>query len=216
MDTQALDNQSVTSWERNYRLLHHLCRSYMARAKSYGLNVEYDDLFQEAALAYTLAQRTYDPRRNFKFTTYMGRAAVNRLGRYLAQELDRRRHQMELGAPAEDETQLEQLEALGAQEVDDVAEYIDRDMHRKAMYERLSPMARKVLEILEDPPEEIRSELVAHQEKAKLARAQGRNARSYSDVTFAFLAKHILPMWGNMSRVTIYSIRNELIRYGQI
>lgn len=203
------DVQDQTSWENCYRLLHQFCHEYMKKAQRSGLNVDYDDLFQEASLAYLNAKQTFDPTRGFRFITYMGTCACNQLGRFLGGEFNRRRHQVSL-APETDETQEEQLERMGASECDSIEEDIDFEKLRHRIRLRLSPPARRVLDILESPPPEIVEELRATQAKARIARAQGRAVKSHKAVNFAFLARHILPITHNMSRAKIYQIRTEL------
>lgn len=64
----------------NVRLIKKIANSF-----SYTTNVEYDDLFQEASLAYLEALKTYDPTRG-KITTHMWTCIHNHLKNYIEEE----------------------------------------------------------------------------------------------------------------------------------
>jgi RNA polymerase sigma factor (sigma-70 family) len=206
-------SEDQTSFEGNYKLLHKLCHSYVKKAKMAGLVLDYDDLYQEACLTWVKAQKSFDPSKNFRFTTYMGVAVAHRLAGSLHKAFEDRRVLVKQVRNSEDDPSQESwLESVSLDVGAELSpeDKIEQEEFRQVFYDRLSPEARMVLSIIEDTPKEIQDELVAMQEKSKYGRSLGVNSKAPTDVSFSFVARHVMPVYKHMSVLKISEIRAEI------
>ena len=65
------------SFKDNVGLVHNQAKQGFKWAQGAGLALDYDDMFQEASLAFVLAAETYDPESGFKFSAYYTKAAFS-------------------------------------------------------------------------------------------------------------------------------------------
>ncbi|MFK3741019.1 sigma factor [Massilia sp. TN1-12] len=63
------------SFKENIGLVHFHAKRGFARAQQAGVPLSYDDMFQEASLAFVMATRGFDPEAGVKFSAYYTRAA---------------------------------------------------------------------------------------------------------------------------------------------
>jgi RNA polymerase sigma factor (sigma-70 family) len=67
-------NESL-DYQANIGLVHFHAKRGFARAQQAGVPLTYEDMFQEASLAFVLSQRGFDPEAGVKFSAYFTRAA---------------------------------------------------------------------------------------------------------------------------------------------
>jgi len=70
------------NWKDYERFVAQLSWKSYRRARTVGLLMEFDDIFQEAAMAYVRATRTFKPELGYKFITYLGVAVTTALGNH--------------------------------------------------------------------------------------------------------------------------------------
>jgi len=63
------------SFKENIGLVHFHAKRGFARAQQAGVPLSYDDMFQEASMAFVMAARGFDPEAGVKFSAYYTRAA---------------------------------------------------------------------------------------------------------------------------------------------
>lgn len=173
--------------------------------------MEYEDVFQEASLAFAMALKTYDESKGITFSAYMGRAVVNNLGHW-ARKLTQERAEIGMYINSElversadelaDETPTPEEERITAASV-------------QTLLSQFRPLTREILKELIDPSEEFKAAhegLRAHREHAiKL----GVRTWSIPDhITFSSLVK-ILRLSENEKRAVkdeIYEVLKVRVR----
>ena len=87
----------------NIGLVHLVTRKCYGWAQALGVPMDYEDVFQEASMAFVTAARSYDPTVGTKFSAYFSRAAFNQVRKAIGQMT---------GVKQLDEAQRENLRAL--------------------------------------------------------------------------------------------------------
>jgi DNA-directed RNA polymerase sigma subunit (sigma70/sigma32) len=74
----------MISFKENVGLVHRQAKFGLAWASQAGVSMNYDDMFQEASVAFVLATNGYDPTLDLKFSTYYTKVAFSQIRRTLA------------------------------------------------------------------------------------------------------------------------------------
>lgn len=136
-------------YEKLARLVAHRVKRLAPQAP-----VSVDDLVQEAWLTFARVCERYDPARGFQFSTYFGRAVWYDL----LKTIGRRPSTVSLDEAAQDGRPL--LDALASPGADPLRRLEEKEL-AEHMLARLSPDARRVLELTLAPPPAIEREFQA-------------------------------------------------------
>lgn len=71
-----------TAFEDHQGLLHNFTKQSFGILGEFKIPIDYEDVFQEACIAYTKARDGYKPELGFTFSAYMGRAVTTHLTRF--------------------------------------------------------------------------------------------------------------------------------------
>jgi DNA-directed RNA polymerase specialized sigma24 family protein len=189
--------------EANVKLIHFAARRAQTRLLQAGYNAEYDDVFQDTAILWMECERKFDPEKGFQFSTYFMRA----VDLTLFKRHNRRNNQFERGFESLDK-EGENAPALQAIDVALGAEnqmILDETVGEIAR--RLSPLTRRIFELLLNPPKIILDNLTALTHKGEYARSIGVDKRGYSDLTVLSLCQ-VLKVDNDQRR----KIRKEIMR----
>lgn len=202
------------SWEGCVDFLHTLCNKAMQRVKQWRLPLEYDDLFQEASIAFVDAKRAFNPDRGTKFITYVGCAVSNRLNKVVSESIASKTSMMTISLDdqvAEDHSMHEQIadNSPTAEDILTVEQTIQKALTK------LSPLSRKVIEWVESPPQELRDEFRAYQERCRLERERFGSRGAPRELDTTFIVAHFLPSIMNLSRAKRDGIHSELKRFAE-
>lgn len=66
-------------YKENIGLIHLITRKCLGWVMALGVQLDYEDVFQEVSLAFVTASRQYDPSTGIKFSAYLTRAAYNQI-----------------------------------------------------------------------------------------------------------------------------------------
>lgn len=180
------DNASPAFRYEDYRkLCATLARRAQSRLASRGMNFELEDLCQEAAIVFMRVAEPgrFKPDLGVKFSTYLGRAIMNELA---PNRIGRNRCTFGHVALDDDgsEENLPLAERVGSDD-EDPARIVEQASEASQRLQRLSPDARRVAKLLDEPPIEMVSELRRLKAMRELCRAGGFSAPVVKlDVTF--------------------------------
>jgi RNA polymerase sigma factor (sigma-70 family) len=194
-------------YQKNKGLVCKVARKVHRRALAMNAGLEYEDLEQEAALVMMRAYDKFDPNLGFQFSTYFFRAAYNELGRCLK--------------PFENDINVLGLSSMQAAVGDD-GESIDMESmidggHAspeqlmegsdliKSIQKKLSPLARMILDLMIDPPDEVEKEWQS-------LRAAG--LETWTNMTKNYLSSYVEKLTG-ASNIEIRMAMSEIDRVGK-
>jgi DNA-directed RNA polymerase specialized sigma24 family protein len=130
-----------TRLESHLGLIHKLCFKVHKRTAAMGLSLDYEDLFQEACIAWMNAAKKFDPDAGFYFSTYLGRSVLNRLNGVVESTI---KTEIKCGGASLDDPISEDgsklADVVPDDSVDLLGSVMEWDARRKVMG-RLSPMA---------------------------------------------------------------------------
>ena len=179
-------------FEDYQRFAHLLARRVFPRVKARGLPMDYEDVYQEIAVTFCQARDKFDPSRGVKFTDYFGRAAMLNMNRTISgltndETIDGNNH-ISLDWAIEDGSDLHEIiEDVNGQTPEEI---VMGGGHRDFVLGRLSPLTRRVCEIVESPSEIVVGQWQAIRVKATLGRSEDQRSRAApTSVTVAFVMK---------------------------
>lgn len=76
-----------TDFEQHQPLIHKFARKGYGRLIQANVNIDYQDVYQEMCLTFTLAAKKYDPARGISFSAYFGRAIWHQFNRFAEREI---------------------------------------------------------------------------------------------------------------------------------
>lgn len=126
-----------TDYEQHAPLIHKFARKGYGRLVQANVNIDYEDVYQEMCLTFTLALNKYDPARGISFSAYFGRAIWHQFNRFAEREIQ------------------EKLEICSAS-IDDMAHTVDSDNNSMDIYEAIAsgkPSPEEVLIAKQDAVE---------------------------------------------------------------
>lgn len=181
----------------------------LTRLHALGIHsMEYEDVFQEMSLYFTIALKTFDPSKGFVFSTYLVTVMQRRFQRVIEALVEERANI----------SSVEELEARTSSEEDfSLYEYIatseplieDSVSHKQEMMakiNKLSDRTKVVLMELTNPSAELEEEFNAKSAHILFGREMGiARGRLASDIDFAFVCEHY-----GIRRDARKQVRNEL------
>lgn len=168
----------------NLKLVHYAARRVHNRILSSGLRAEYDDVFQDTAMVWLDCEEKFDKEKGYKFSTYFVSAA--NFSVFSSYQKKNNRFQSTLTHFGEGEGEVEFDPAdmsVTAEEELCVKEWIAESSLE------LSPLAKRMLAILTNPPVEILDSLEAMKAKAEYARERGSERRACKELNLTSLCK---------------------------
>lgn len=136
-----------------------LSRRAQRRLEGAGISVEFDDIMQEATVAFIKAKQGFDPQNGAKFSTYLWTSITNNLNRFCDQMRDLYRGSVSLDAPSSDSKDAPSLmDVLVDINAIDPQEALMRNETAVETLAQFSPDTRRVLTYLITQPESLMQE----------------------------------------------------------
>ncbi|WP_323016355.1 sigma factor [Castellaniella sp.] len=202
--TRANPRGYDTSFEAQNALMMMLSRRVHSRVRQSGAFILFEDIYQEACLAYTNALRTYDPSRGITFSAYLGRAVMNEANRYVKKRIEERTVHKVVAfceLQSDDNFSPEELIPDASFNVEDLSV---RSAEIRERIDRLSLESKLIVRELLSPTRKV---LAAHRRyvRAAVAKAAEKNARAPSTaLTVRMIGKHL-----GFSRPQMHAIARE-------
>lgn len=229
-----MEQRPTISFEENIGLVHFQAKRGYAWAQGAGLALDYDDIFQEASVAFLLAAEGFDPERGIKFSAYYTTAAFSRFQKAIGvmtgvknlnptqrEEIANRKEENARRAAAA-EAPLENMNyglspmafshiSLGSEEdgslnfedalVSDAGtpeQIFELKQDWEVATSNLGPLARLMLEWLEDTPDELARDFEAQSAHSDFRMACGlRPLRgSREGVSINNIGRFLQRVWG--------------------
>ncbi|KAA5604348.1 hypothetical protein F1188_15920 [Roseospira marina] len=167
--------------------------------------VESADIRQEIWIAWTRARDSYDPTSKVPFGAYFWRGAMRHMNQWCRQmeQTDVKIFGLSLDDQLTDDASLH--EVVEDTSVVSAEENVRLSERRSRVLAKLSPLARRFLELLESPPPELYAEIQALQDRMAWARerkVRGGRGSTTTRVTTAFVAD-VMGL-DRMTRRTVY------------
>lgn len=148
------------------RLCHKIAHKETNRLNAQGVRAEYEDVYQDVCLTWIKAAEKFEPDRGFRFSTYLTTAAQNNLRRSWKNRV------VEPKSVSFDHPASEHGRTL-AETLPDDQDTADIGVEQRQLAEEklsmLSPLTRRIVEIIYDPPEIIRQEVRAFKARQRHA-----------------------------------------------
>lgn len=211
-DSKALQAIEGTLFEQNKGLLHKFTKMGFGRLQGAGVEIEYEDVFQEMTVSFIKAHRTFDSSKGFSFSAYFGRSCMNNFNKWAANLC---REQRELGLIRATDMNFGEFEDKG-----DVLDYFYEDGEQQSPEDMmiaieevrqrvgsLSLDAKRMVLHLIAPTQSMRDVFDEEVADAHEMRAQGHNVKISRDHNFSFIGRDLGMTPGRVSEV-----RKELSR----
>jgi hypothetical protein len=173
-------NQDPLSIEASKRLVGILTFKVCRRMKAAGARlVEREEVEQELWVAWATARESYDPTHGVPFAPYFYRGALNHINRWFKKQTEKDLRLVGLSlddCTSEDEDDAGLHEVIADETVIPADDVLLEKERRERVLKRLSPLARRYLELLDNPPPALCKEIDALKARAEFCRKQGRYA----------------------------------------
>lgn len=195
-------SQQTPEWRDYEKFVAQMSWKSFHRYKLVGRHLDFDDIHQEAALAFVRATRTFDPSRGYKFITYCGAAVATALANY-KKRLDRQLVGSTVSLDSligPDEDGYEVVPGHDSSPLDMLV--LEDDLQQTL--QDLGPLGAQMIEWMVSPPPEIEAELEAYRWKRAEMTRRGIRRNSLSiDMDAKFLLGELLPKLLPQSRSAI-------------
>lgn len=174
--------------------------------RKFGVQMLYEDVFQDVCVGYCEAAAHFDPQRGFAFTTYFFRTARNEFYREHGHLLKQHQHMPTVSMDETVEGQKHNFhEVVKSAESESAEEKLIREEVFHQNLTRLSPIARVVMRQIESPSPEITNAFTARKAFAQEATSAGEKSKSYRVVGVSMVCKAL-----GFNRVLTAKIRKEI------
>ena len=211
-------------WPSIQKMVYGLANKVHGRvlASRLGHRMSIDDLVQEGALTWLQACERFDPQFEVKFTTYLHRAVLTNLNRYVhnngnikhgvTARMDSMTQPLGDGDEGATKTLEEVINAGMVQEPDTILE-MEQDID--SMLNNLSPKAKIIYGLIISPPKWLREEFRASKDQAKLRRDLNIRPAGNAPPDIIVIASIAKAVWG-IDDAEFKGIRTEIwrIQYG--
>jgi len=216
-------NDKFRKWPSIEKLVCGIAHKVYSRvmAARLGHRVSVEDLIQEGAMTWMQSCEKFDPQYGVKFTTYLHRAVLTNLNRYVhnngnikhgvTAKMDSISQPM---GNEEDSTKtLEEVLDAGIVYEPDVLLEMQEDID--ARMKSLSPKAEIIYRLMLSPPDWLREEFVAAKEQARLRREMKIRPAGNAPPDIIVIAEIARVIW-DIGEYEFKSIKTELwrIQYG--
>lgn len=202
-----------------YKIAHKVYSRVLAAKLSHRISVE--DLIQEGAVTWMQSCEKFDPQYGVKFSTYLHRAVLTNLNRYVDNNGNIRHgvkvSMSSINQPVSNEEgstkTLEDILDVGAMYEPDTLLEISEDV--ESMLSVLSPKARIIYTLILSPPDWLREEFAAAKEQARLRREMDIRPAGNSPPDIIVMSVIARVLW-DIGEEEFKSIRTEIwrIQYG--
>lgn len=186
--------QQQPQWKDYERFIIKLSWASYRRFSGSRVPVDYDDVLQEASMAFVKASKGFDPERGFKFITYLGAAIASRLANF-KHSMDRQLvgKTISFDSMAGDEEGGDIYEVMPSREPTPLETILLEKQFAETM-SSLGPLGQQMIDWIMNPPEEIQEELVGYLWKVtEMQRRGSRQNLCHIDVDVQFLFGELLP-----------------------
>jgi DNA-directed RNA polymerase sigma subunit (sigma70/sigma32) len=166
----------------------------LTRLHALGIHsMDFDDVYQEMCLYYTIALKTFDASKGFVFSTYVVTVMQRRFQRVVTDLVEERGHmtsveEIEARTSSEDGFSLYEHVSTDAPSIEDA---IAHKIETVAKLEKLSTGAKMILMELINPSAELEEEFNAKQAHVRFGRELGvANGRISSDLSLHHICEH--------------------------
>lgn len=163
-----------------HKLVHYVAQTWWKSFNGVDVALDYDDLVQEAYMVCMNALEGYDEARGFAFSTYFVSAAR----RHFFRMLSKIRKSGPISVEITDQNALFEMTQCHT-ECPESAVSVSQELGRSI--ERLSPLARAMLELVMTPPDELQDEFKALEHKRDEARRLGIDERHPQELNINFV-----------------------------
>lgn len=196
-----------TRYEDHVGLLRKLARGQWGIMQGLGIEVEFDDIFQEMSLAYCAALSGYNPEYGITFSAYLGRTALNNWAK-VKDRLVRERMQLGMYSLDEIESGDEEgvasiLDRIGGTCLSPEDEILQAESGREGLVtllrnlkrrtgKSLSPLAARLVSDLMNPSDTIRAAWLARRSHSLRSRAldpESEEAKECGGISLIFIAR---------------------------
>jgi DNA-directed RNA polymerase specialized sigma24 family protein len=193
------------------KLIQHTAHRVMRRIYNLGTSAAFDDIVQELSIAWCIARRDYDPAMQVPFVPWLMRGMIQHINRWVGNEiLHHNDAHIDLDADIEEGTSAHDLIADN-RKIDAETAIVRKDMRERNLA-RLSPIACKFLELLDNPPPALIAVLRA--QKARFEYAKDRGVSVISPTNKRITAAMVFDLMGvaNKDRTAINKEIEEIAR----
>jgi Sigma-70 region 2 len=200
---------AAPEWRDYEKFVAQMSWKSLRRAKASGLDLEFEDIFQEAAMAFVRARESFKPELGYKFITYCGAAISTALANYKIKQ-DRQL----LGRTVSIDSLLgpddDGYDIFPGGDTSPLNMLVLED-EMKRVAEALGPLGAQMVDWMIYPPQEVVEELEAF--KWKIAEMNRRGLRRNSiniDVDMRFLFGELLPRLLPDNQAAIRRLRDQV------
>lgn len=179
-------NQPKASIEfKDYELLaHKITRRLHGHVQKFGLNMQYEDVFQDVSLGYCEALASYNPQKGFAFSTYFFRTARNNF--YKAHQKAFKQHELcrtiSLDDKA-DEDSNSYHEVVASQQFESAEVTLERESDFEKRIKRFSPLAQVIVRQIRNPSPSVVEAFRARTMFMEHSKNVGEKAKSYRSLS---------------------------------
>lgn len=196
-------------WKDYERFVAQMSWKSYRRARASGLQLEFDDIYQEASIAYIRASKTFNPALGYRFITYLGAAIMTTLANYKHRQ-DRQLAGRTVSIDSMLNEEGDAYEIFPGSEGSPLDELCVVDGLQEAMRE-LGPLGAQMVEWMIDPPPEIEAELNALRWKfAEMTRRGMRRNVVTLDMDVRFLLGELLPKLIPENQAAVKRLRSKV------
>ncbi len=164
---------SGATYEDHKKLIWHYANRVWRRAQAAGARtVQLEDIVSELSVAWVIAVENFNDNNGVPFVPYLRNGMQHHINRWIEKEIGQA-NLMVFGDA------LDVFAAVNPTVEADIA----HDQYRRQVSNSLAPIARKVLELLDNPPEPLVAELRALQAKRDWSRQRGFNMTAPGRIT---------------------------------
>lgn len=166
------------------RTVMRLAYKVLRRVTAAGMRApDIEDIYQELSVAYLIAKRHYRPETQVPFGAYLMRGMYQHINRWVSDQMKQDKEtafSLDQSVLDDDEGSLGDVIPNDEKSPEDLI--TERDAYQQTM-SKLSPRARKFIELLESPPPELVREVRAMQARAAYGKQRGFATPSLRGVT---------------------------------
>ena len=154
------------------KLILHTAHRVMRRIYNLGTSATIDDVVSELSIAWIIARDSWEQEHGVPFVPFLMRGMIQHINRWVSKEiLQHNSAHLDLDADIEEGTNAHDVIADRG-EIDAETAAVRSDLRERNL-KRLSPVARKFVELLESPPAALVAVLRAQKARAEYARSRG-------------------------------------------
>lgn len=165
--------QGSIRYEDYHRFIMQCARKGVRRLQAAGCNaVDLEDVQQQMAVTFVMCAERFKPELGYPFLAFFKRALWHNFNRFVEEQVQNIVNPLSFDMPLQ-EGDGTLSEIIPDTQIVPVDEMIEREQARRRNLNKLSPVARRVVEMIENPPKEVTEQVHALRAKAEFARQRG-------------------------------------------